>query len=102
MASGLTEDAAAELGLLPGTPVAAGLIDAHAGGVGTVGGAGDRPAPLQSRMAYVFGTSACTMATTSEPAFVPGVWGRTSPRWCRACGSTKAANRRPARPSIIW
>ena len=26
-------------------------------------------------MAYVFGTSACTMATTSEPAFVPGVWG---------------------------
>ena len=30
---------------------------------------------LQSRMAYVFGTSACTMASTSEPTFVPGVWG---------------------------
>jgi D-ribulokinase len=26
-------------------------------------------------MAYVFGTSACTMASTSEPTFVPGVWG---------------------------
>jgi D-ribulokinase len=26
-------------------------------------------------MAYVFGTSACTMATSSEPHKVPGVWG---------------------------
>lgn len=74
LAQGLTETAANELGLLPGTPVAAGLIDAHAGGVGTVGGKGD-VGTLQSRMAYVFGTSACTMASTSEPAFVPGVWG---------------------------
>jgi D-ribulokinase len=74
LAQGLTEAAAADLGLLPGTPVAAGLIDAHAGGVGTVGGQGS-VGTLQSRMAYVFGTSACTMASTSEPAFVPGVWG---------------------------
>jgi D-ribulokinase len=28
-----------------------------------------------TRMAYVFGTSACTMSSTREPAFVPGVWG---------------------------
>lgn len=74
LAQGLTETAANELGLLPGTPVAAGLIDAHAGGVGTVGGKGD-VGTLQSRMAYVFGTSACTMASTKEPTFVPGVWG---------------------------
>lgn len=74
LAQGLTATAANELGLLPGTPVAAGLIDAHAGGVGTVGGKGD-VGTLQSRMAYVFGTSACTMASTREPAFVPGVWG---------------------------
>jgi FGGY-family pentulose kinase len=26
-------------------------------------------------MAYVFGTSSCTMTTTREPVFVPGVWG---------------------------
>ncbi|RUV94888.1 MULTISPECIES: FGGY-family carbohydrate kinase [unclassified Mesorhizobium] len=71
---GLRSKAAAELGLLPGTPVAAGMIDAHAGGIGSVGargGAGD----VTTRMAYVFGTSACTMTTTEQAAFVPGVWG---------------------------
>jgi D-ribulokinase len=74
LGNGLTAEAAAGLGLTPGTPVAAGLIDAHAGGVGTVGARGPAGA-LQSRMAYVFGTSACTMSSTHEPAFVPGVWG---------------------------
>jgi D-ribulokinase len=68
---GLTAQAAAEMGLPAGTPVAAGLIDAHAGGVGSVGAMGQ---PLDT-MAYVFGTSSCTMTTTAEPAFVPGVWG---------------------------
>lgn len=68
---GLTDLAGTELGLLPGTPVAAGLIDAHAGGVGTVGAMG-RP---EENMGYVFGTSSCTMTTTKSPAFVPGVWG---------------------------
>ena len=74
---GIGVTAAAELGLAPGTPVAAGLIDAHAGGIGTIGGVGlDRQAgdPLR-RIAYIMGTSACIMATTSEPVFVPGVWG---------------------------
>ena len=73
LGTGLTAAAAGELGLVPGTPVAAGLIDAHAGGVGTVGaqGLGD---PTRC-MAYVFGTSSCTMTTTQNPAFVPGVWG---------------------------
>lgn len=74
LGSGLTAAAAAQLGLMPGTPVAAGLIDAHAGGVGTVGARGE-PGNLLTRMAYVFGTSACTMSSTSEGAFVPGVWG---------------------------
>jgi D-ribulokinase len=74
LGSGLTSEAAAELGLEPGTPVAAGLIDAHAGGIGTVGARGNVGSVL-TRMAYVFGTSACTMSTTKEPAFVQGVWG---------------------------
>ena len=68
---GLTEQAAADFGLPPGVPVAAGMIDAHAGGIGTVGvGQG-----ATSNLAYVFGTSSCTMTTTREPVFVPGVWG---------------------------
>lgn len=71
---GLTREVAEAWGLAEGIPVAAGLIDAHAGGVGTVGARGDEGA-LASRMAYVMGTSACTMVSTAEPAFVPGVWG---------------------------
>ncbi|KAB2768197.1 FGGY-family carbohydrate kinase [Brucella anthropi] len=71
---GLSEQAAAELGLMPGTAIAAGLIDAHAGGIGTVGARGPEGRIL-SRMAYVFGTSACTMTTTEQPVFVDGVWG---------------------------
>ncbi|MGY4343731.1 FGGY-family pentulose kinase [Bradyrhizobium sp. GM7.3] len=74
LAAGLTAKAAADLGLAMGTPVAAGLIDAHAGGVGTVGARGAAGTVL-TRMAYVFGTSACTMSTTPDPFFVPGVWG---------------------------
>ncbi len=73
LSGGLTQQAALELGLVAGTPVAAGLIDAHAGGIGSVG-AGDKDAAL-TRMAYVFGTSACTMASSREPIFIPGVWG---------------------------
>ncbi len=68
---GLTAQAAEEMGLLIGTPVAAGMIDAHAGGIGTVGVNGDATA----NMAYVFGTSSCTMTTTQERVFIPGVWG---------------------------
>lgn len=68
---GLTEAAAAAMGLKPGTAVAAGMIDAHAGGIGTVG-IGGKPS---ENLAYVFGTSSCTMTSTAEPVFVPGVWG---------------------------
>lgn len=74
LGSGLTAAAAADLGLPAGTPVATGLIDAHAGGIGTVGARGAEGSAI-SRMAYVFGTSACTMSTTAQPAFVKGVWG---------------------------
>jgi D-ribulokinase len=71
LGNGLTERAAADLGLVAGTPVAAGMIDAHAGGIGTVGVDG----PPENNLGYVFGTSSCTMTSTHEPVFVPGVWG---------------------------
>jgi len=74
LAQGLTAAAARDLGLLPGTAIGSALIDAHAGGVGTVGASGG-PGHSTSRMAYVFGTSACTMASSPDPRPVPGIWG---------------------------
>ncbi|MCG5072315.1 FGGY-family carbohydrate kinase [Paraburkholderia tagetis] len=71
LGNGLTAQAAKELGLRAGTPVATGAIDAHAGGIGTVGAEGN----AESSLGYVFGTSSCTMTTTRDPVFVPGVWG---------------------------
>jgi D-ribulokinase len=74
---GLTASAAQDLGLLQGTPVGASLIDAHAGGVGTIGGRDKSGGQVDvcRRLAYIMGTSACIMATTAKPCFVPGVWG---------------------------
>jgi FGGY-family pentulose kinase len=76
----LTEGSARELGLAPGTPVAVAIIDAHAGGVGTLGAAieGAGPPSLEARLALIGGTSSCHMAVAREPRFVPGVWG---PYW---------------------
>ena len=77
LGTGLTQSAAHDFGLLEGTPVGASLIDAHAGGVGTIGGREKSGTSVDvcRRLAYIMGTSACIMATTSEPCFVPGVWG---------------------------
>lgn len=72
--SGLTEEAAATLGLAPGTPVAAALIDAHSGALGTLAASGS-PVPVERRMAVIAGTSACHLAVTPERHSVPGVWG---------------------------
>jgi D-ribulokinase len=77
LGGGLSPEAANRFGLPTGTPVGASLIDAHAGGVGAIGGrlVPDAPVNVCDRLAYIMGTSACIMATTSEPCFVPGVWG---------------------------
>jgi ribulose kinase len=71
---GLTERAAAELGLTTDCAVGIGLIDAHAGALGALGGeiAG---ANLDRRVAMIAGTSSCLMGLSREPRFVPGVWG---------------------------
>ncbi len=71
----LTEVSAKELGLAPGTAVAVGIIDAHAGGVGVLGSALRSGAGAQSVLALIGGTSSCHMATTEKPVFVKGVWG---------------------------
>ncbi|MBB3398573.1 FGGY-family carbohydrate kinase [Rhizobium sp. BK060] len=78
LGTGLSRQAAADLGLLVGTPVGAALIDAHAGGIGTLGAVENEAlgsAEIGRRLAYIFGTSACSMATTEQPTFVDGVWG---------------------------
>src|SRR5216684_3740043 len=77
LGAGLSQAAAHELGLIEGTPVGASLIDAHAGGIGTIGGRtkSGESVDVCKRLAYIMGTSACIMATTAEPCFVPGVWG---------------------------
>jgi FGGY-family pentulose kinase len=79
---GVSPVAAKELGVPTGTPVGVSIIDAHAGGVGLLGMAidGEKPTPqiLERRIALIGGTSTCHMAASSEPLFIPGVWG---PYW---------------------
>src|SRR6202165_6103410 len=77
LGTGLSSSAARDFGLEQGTPVGASLIEAHAGGVGTIGGREKSGGSVDvcRRLAYIMGTSACIMATTSEARFVPGVWG---------------------------
>ncbi len=65
---GLSNRAAEELALPAGIAVAAGLIDAHAGGLGSLG-------KQRYALAYVFGTSACLMASSETAVHVDGVWG---------------------------
>ncbi|XP_041848180.1 FGGY carbohydrate kinase domain-containing protein-like isoform X2 [Melanotaenia boesemani] len=81
LGDGLTPEAAADLGLNPGTAVGASLIDAHAGGLGVIGADVKgfhlpcEHQPITSRMAMICGTSSCHMAISEQPLFVPGVWG---------------------------
>ncbi|XP_023220769.1 FGGY carbohydrate kinase domain-containing protein-like [Centruroides sculpturatus] len=75
--NGLTFEAARELGLLPGTPVATSIIDAHAGGIGLLGCLQSQQEfdSLTSRMAVICGTSTCHMTSTRDAEFVSGIWG---------------------------
>jgi len=69
----LTPDAAAALGLQMDCVVGVGLIDAHAGGVGVLGGLA--AAELDRHLALIAGTSTCHMAVSAQPRPAPGVWG---------------------------
>ena len=70
---------ARELGLVPGIPVAVSVIDAHAGGIGLLGGTlpGESldVTAFETRLALIGGTSSCHMAVSREARFVKGVWG---------------------------
>jgi D-ribulokinase len=76
LGTGLGKEAAAAMGLTPGIPIAAGLIDAHAGAVGTMGASLEaRAGDPRRRLALILGTSCCCMAVADEPRFISGVWG---------------------------
>ncbi len=65
---GLSKQAAEELGLKEGTPVAEGIIDAYAGqvGLGVV-------AP--GKLALITGSSHVMLAQSATPVYAPGLWG---------------------------
>ncbi|GAA5941733.1 FGGY-family carbohydrate kinase [Sporobolomyces koalae] len=77
---GLSEKAAKELGLEPGTAVGSAVIDAYAGWVGTVaapmeGQTTTELSDSRHRLAAIAGTSTCHIVQSEDPVFVPGVWG---------------------------
>jgi FGGY-family pentulose kinase len=69
----LALEAAAELGLPPGLPVAVGLIDAEAGTLGALD-SGFREA-MNGTLVLIGGTSTCLMAFAPDERRIPGVWG---------------------------
>ena len=78
LAQGLSKEAAHDLDLPTGLPVASSLIDAHAGGLGVIGAAIKEELSCESitsRLAIISGTSSCHMAVSKEPLFVSGIWG---------------------------
>lgn len=78
-AGNLTATAAEELGLSTETAVGIGIIDAHSGGIGSLGmrAAGEEASDenIEQTLALIGGTSSCHMAIAPEPRFVEGVWG---------------------------
>lgn len=71
----LTAEAAETLGLTTACRVGAGLIDAHAGALGVLGGHAADRAAIDRHLALIAGTSSCIMALSAEPRPTPGVWG---------------------------
>jgi ribulose kinase len=71
----LTADAAAALGLTPRCRVGLGLIDAHAGALGMLGGFAGDAGSIHRHLTLVAGTSSCVMALSPDPRPIHGVWG---------------------------
>lgn len=71
----LTPAAATVLGLSERCQVGVGLIDAHAGALGSLAGFATQPQDIHRHLALIAGTSSCVMALSSEPRPTSGVWG---------------------------
>ncbi len=71
----LTAAAAEALGLTSRCRVGIGLIDAHAGALGTLGAFAGDVGAIHTRAALIAGTSSCVMALSADPRPVRGVWG---------------------------
>jgi len=71
----LTPAAAAVLGLTPRCRVGVGLIDAHAGTLGSLAAFAGDAATIHRHLALIAGTSSCVMALSPEPRPIAGVWG---------------------------
>ncbi len=69
----LSHEGARALGLVPGRPVAVGLIDAEAGTLGVLG-RGFR-GRMNETCVLIGGTSTCYMAFAPDERAIPGVWG---------------------------
>ncbi|GBE79116.1 Uncharacterized sugar kinase [Sparassis crispa] len=82
---GLSKKSAEEMGLLEGTSVGSGVIDAYAGWLGTIAARFKENGELSPivpsldesshRLAAVAGTSTCHIVQSREGVFVNGVWG---------------------------
>jgi ribulose kinase len=55
--------------------VGVGLIDAHAGALGVLGGFADDLQRIDRHLGLIAGTSSCVMALSAQPRPTPGVWG---------------------------
>jgi FGGY-family pentulose kinase len=71
----LTADAAQQLGLTARCRVGVGLIDAHAGALGVLGGYAGDIATIDRHLGLIAGTSSCVMALSPEARPTAGVWG---------------------------
>ncbi|KAG8185354.1 hypothetical protein JTE90_005481 [Oedothorax gibbosus] len=97
--NGLSIEAANELGLIPGIPVSASIIDAHSGGLGVLActASEEKVQTLDDRMALISGTSTCHMKISKNPIFTPGVWGpyysaMVPNYWCSEAGQSAAGS----------
>jgi L-ribulokinase len=71
----LTQEAASALGLTTACHVSAGMVDAYAGALGTLGGDAHDPRRLERQLALIAGTSSCIVSFSRERKPSHGMWG---------------------------